>query len=197
MSHFCGCITFTSEHQVLWYAKIWPNRVRDIELGDLLYQCPDLIRCKQQQDEVFGFIPFTALNSQFILQDRTPTSVAFSKEFHPVECHKIVKASGTFNCLGSRIQLSENINFQYLESLGPDYLDQQLFTFLRYGFPLNYNRSQSPLKSTLTSHNSARQFPEQLLTYLTDERAEGAMFGPYAPPPPPPHLVNIHMFPRL
>ena len=75
VSHFGARMIFKSEQQVLWYAKLWPHRVRDIELGDLVYQCADTVRCKEQQDEVFGFISFTALDPQFILQGRTPTSV--------------------------------------------------------------------------------------------------------------------------
>ena len=98
---------------MLWYAKLWPHRVRDIVLGDLLYQCSDTMSCKQQQDEVFGFISFTSPDPQFILQDSTPTTVA--RGVDPVDCHNRLKVSGTFNCLGSRIQLSESVDFDYLE----------------------------------------------------------------------------------
>ena len=38
---------------------------------------------------MFGFIPFTALDPQFILQDRTPTKVAVARDFDAVECHDI------------------------------------------------------------------------------------------------------------
>ena len=72
-------------------------------MSDLKYKCVDTIRCIKQQNEVFGFIPFTALDPQFILQDRTPTSVAVAKEFDPVECHNRIKTSGSFNCLGTKI----------------------------------------------------------------------------------------------
>ena len=84
---------------------------------------------------------FTALDPQFILQDRNPTRVAVAKEFDPVECHNRVKSSGSFNCLDPKIQLSELIDFDCLEGLAPDYWDHQLFTSLRFGFPLDYNRA--------------------------------------------------------
>ena len=183
VSHPGVRMVFKSEQQMLWYAKLWPLRVRDIDLGDLRYDCVDTIRCIKQQDEVFGFIPFTALDPQFILQDRTPTRVAVVKEFDPLQCHHGVKASGSFNCLGLKVQLSDLIDFKYLESLAPDYWDQQLFTFLRYGFPLDYNRAMGRLKSALVSHNSAIQFPQHVTNYLQEEKAEGAIFGPYRDPP--------------
>ena len=97
-------------------------------------------------------------------------NVALAKEFDPVDCRNIVKASGTYNCLGAKMQLSENLDFEYLENLAQEYWDQQLFTFARFALPLDYNRSQGQLKSTLTS-------------YLNDEKAEGAIFGPYVGPP--------------
>ena len=179
VSHLGARIIFKSEQQMLWYAKLWPHRVRDIELGDLRYKCSDTVHCREQQDEVFGFIPFTALDPQFILQDRTPTRVAVAREFDPVECHNMVKASSSLNCLGVKIQLSEHINFEYLEGLAPDYWYQQLFTFLRFGFQLDDNRLLGQLKSTLVSHNLAIQFPDHVTSYLEDEKIEGVIFGPY------------------
>ena len=38
---------------------------------------------------MFGFIPFTALDPQFILQDRTLTKVAVARDFDAVGCHDI------------------------------------------------------------------------------------------------------------
>ena len=107
-----------------------------------------------------------------------------------MDCHNRVKASSSFNCLGSKIQLSEHIDFDYLESLAPDYWDQQIFTFFRFGFPLDNNRLLGHLKSTLVSHNSTIQFPDHVTNYLNDEKAEGAIFGPYLLPPP---LVKVHI----
>ena len=113
----------------------------------------------------------------------TPTRVAVAKEFDPVECHNRVKTSGSFNCLGQKIQLSKLIDFDYLEGLAPDYWDQQLFTFLRFGFPLDYNQARGRLKSTFVSHKSAIQFPEHVTNYLQEEGSERAIFGPYTNPP--------------
>ena len=59
--------------KMLWYAKLWPHRVRDIELGDLRYQCVDTIRCREQQDEA------TALS---LLQHLIPNS--FCRTEHPL-----------------------------------------------------------------------------------------------------------------
>ena len=138
---------------------------------------------------MFGFIPFTALDPQFILHSRTPTRVAVAREFDTVECHNMVKASSSHNCLGVKVQLSEHIDFEYLEGLAPDYWYQQLFTFLRFGFPLDDNRSLGQLKSTLVSHNSAIQFPDHVTSYLEDNKIEGATFGPYLDP----LLVKLRM----
>ena len=113
-----------------------------------------------------------------------------AKDFDPVECHNRVKASGSFNCLGPKTQLFEFIDFNYLEGLAPDYLDQQLFTFLRFGFPLDYNRAMGQLKNTLVSHNSAIQFPEHVTNYLQEEKVEGTIFGPYVDP----LWVKFHIF---
>ena len=47
VSHLGARIIFKSEQQMLWYAKLWPHRVRDIKLGDLRYKCSDTVHCRE------------------------------------------------------------------------------------------------------------------------------------------------------
>ena len=115
-------------------------------------------------------------------------------EFDPLACHKKTRESREYNCLKCRIQLSDSIDFDYLFSFGQDYWDYQLFAFLKYGFPLDFDRNTTFLCPTFTSHNSAKFFPQHVLTYLQEEKAHRAIF---APPPFLPFGVDTQISPFI
>ena len=174
---------FYNEQEVIEFLTTFPNAVTNVQLSDLKFDSQDILKCVKQQDYVFGFIPLTSLKHKYRLGDFGHSVVLSRDEFDPLVCYKKVRESHEYNYLKCRIQLSDSIDFEYLFSFGRDYWDYQLFAFLKYGFPLDFKRNNTFLCPTLTSHNSAKFFPQHVLTYLQEEKAHGAIFGPLPCPP--------------
>ena len=187
---------FYNEQQVKEFLTTFPNAVSNVQLSDLKFDSQDILKCVKQQDCVFGFIPLTSLSRNYSLDDLDQALVLSQGGCDPVACHKMVRESHQYNCQKCHIQLSDSIDFEYLFSFGQDYWDYQLFAFLKYGFPLDFDRQNTFLCPTLTSHNSAKSFPHHVLTYLQEEEAQGAIFGPF-PHPPPPFGINTHISPFI
>ena len=64
------------------------------------------------------------------------------------------------------------------------YWDTQLIDFLRFGFPLDFNRN-SILKCDNKNHSSAADFPLDIEVYLKEEIEHGAILGPFSKSPIP------------
>ena len=152
----------------------------------------DILKCFKQQDHVFGFIPLTSLSQKYKLWDLSHSVVLSQVESDLLACYKEVRESQEYNCQRCGIQLSDSINFGYLFSFGWDYWDYQLFAFLKFGFPLGFDRRNTFLCPTFTSPNSSRFFPQHVLTYPQEEKAHGAIFGPF-----PPFGVNTQISPFI
>ena len=58
------------------------------------------------------------------------------------------------------------------------YWDRQLLDLLKYGFPLEFNRSCNLDKYT-GNHSSATDFPGDIEAYLQEELSYGALLGPF------------------
>ena len=110
----------------------------------------------------------------------------------PIELHKLVKASGTYNFWGLKIPVQSQLNVQQWETNLEGYWDTQLLELIRYGFPIDFNR-QSPLRWVDKNHNSALQFPQDVDTYLSEEVEFGAIRGPSNTSP----IENCHFSPFL
>ena len=72
------------------------------------------------------------------------------------------------------------------------YWDVQLIDLLRFGFPLEYNRSFT-LCCERENHASAIQYPSHVDAYLQDETKYGAILGPFSTNP----MSNCHYSPFL
>ena len=103
VSHCGGRMAFKSEQQMLWYAKLWPI---GSEISSWWICCISVLILYLVNNSKMKLYPLYSTRSS-IYSARQDCHLCVAKEFDPVDCLKIVKASGTFNCLGSRIQLSK------------------------------------------------------------------------------------------
>ena len=71
------------------------------------------------------------------------------------------------------------------------YWDSQLPLLIRFGFPLDFDRN-IPLESHLDTHNSAKNYPNDVRAYL-EEKSYNAILGPFDAPP----LANLHTSPFM
>ena len=130
-----------------------------------------------QNSEKFGFIPLGDL----LLPPIDLKNVTKEKIF---DVHRRIKASGTFNFMKSQIQISSQLKPDIWERHLTGYWDSQLLFLIRYGFPLDYDYN-NPLTSVDKNHTSATQFADDVQAYLIEEKAFGAILGPFKEPPPP------------
>ena len=92
----------------------------------------------------------------------------------------------------SQIQVKSQLNPYVWEQYLEGYWDSQLCHLIRYGFPLDFNRT-SELGKNLKNHRSATMFPEDAEAYIQEEIGFGAIVGPFLDPP----FQEIHISPFM
>ena len=92
------------------------------------------------------------------------------------------------NQINLRSQLNPDVWDHYLQ----DYWDKQLPLFIRFGFPLDYNR-EGTLTSQASNHASVIEFPEDIQSYLQEERDHKAILGPFKEAP----IKNMRIYPMM
>ena len=85
-----------------------------------------------------------------------------------IDAHYVIRHTGKPNFLGARIPVTSQLNVDKWEELLQGYWDQQLLQLLRFGFPLDFNRS-CPLQNEEGNHTSAIQFPLDVDAYIEEE----------------------------
>ena len=96
-----------------------------------------------------------------------------------VQIYSAVKATGLPNFLGARIQLPTDIKIESWRELATNSKeDVQLLDMIQFGFPLGYN---GPITNTSEpiNHQSANQFPNDISQFIAEEKAHGALIGPF------------------
>ena len=129
----------------------------------------------------FGCIP----SNHIALFDGTPTY--WEKIPDIIQAHKLIRDSGLPNFLGMRIPVSTRLKVENWRHYLAEYFDQQLPDLIEFGFPLDFDRKQA-LGFTEDNHPSAKQFPEDIEAYISEEVSYGAMMGPFNEPPFPLHI---------
>ena len=108
-----------------------------------------------------------------------------------VKAHKIVAESGKPIFLQARIRVDTQLNLDEWQKQLEGYWDTQLMD-LRFGFPLDFNRL-SPLQWEGQNHKSTIDHPNDIETYLAEERSFNAIVGPFKNHPCP----NGHISPFM
>ena len=139
---------------------------------------------KNQSDFEFGFVPL----SDFIMTDRT--DIVADPIVDPFELHKHVKNSGRVNFLRCRVPVKSQLNVPAWIEMLKGYWDVQLVELLKFGFPLDYNRSFN-LSSEHDNHSYAIQYPSHVDAYLQEEITHGVILGPFLESPIQNSLLTI------
>ena len=110
----------------------------------------------------------------------------------PLTLHKIMTDSTEYNFLQNQINLKSQLNPDVWDQYLYDYWDKQLPLFIRFGFPLDYNR-EGTLISQQTNHASAIDFPDDIQACLDKEGHYKAILGPFKDMP----IENMHISPMM
>ena len=95
-----------------------------------------------QNQQKFGFIPLGPL----LLPKNNFQRVIGTD---PIKVYDITKNSDTFNFMSSQIQVKSQLNPDVWEQCLKGYWDSQLCYLIRYGFPLDFNRTSKLGKNTI------------------------------------------------
>lgn len=97
--------------------------------------------------------------------------------------YDVTKATGLPNALSAKVPLPSGLNLnnwdKYLDA-SPD--ERELFSFIKYGFPLGYMGPTSDTKR-ISNHKSAQDFPKQIDRFVDKELRMGGVIGPMEAPP--------------
>ena len=96
---------------------------------------------------------------------------------------------GRNNADGLKIYIKTTWNIALFESLCTSDYDKRIAQFLKYGWPLN--RDKSPLSQTWENHGSANKHPEHVTKYLLKEMSNNTMIGPFVTSPFPLQVTGI------
>ena len=148
-------------------------------------QCEVFKKWRQQTDFDFGFVPL----SEFLLSDSKDYGRRF--ESH-IDQHYDVRRHGVPNFWGARSPVSFQLNVEEWQNMLEGYWDAQLLDLIRFGFPLDFNRSCA-LTCDRINHSSANQFPQDVEAYLAEERRFEAILRAFDSSP----IDNCHYSPFM
>ena len=93
------------------------------------------------------------------------------------------------NYLSARVQIPSDLHCDTWDFLLSDYHDQQICTFLRFGWPSSFTAPQIPTP-THKNHPSALAYAPDIDAFLMKELDKGALLGPFDTPPFQPWTHN-------
>ena len=96
--------------------------------------------------------------------------------------HRRVVNTGTYNYAAARIPLPTKLNIEYLHRNLANYHDNEVVQFLKFGWPINYDKSTLPI-SKLGNHKGAREYPSHVDTFIKTEVDHRATIGPFTTNP--------------
>ena len=98
-----------------------------------------------------------------------------------VSDHEKIFQSGVYNFEMERIPLETHLNIDFFKFMLSDYHDQDLCTFLEFGFPIGFQREfLSHIGSgNNINHKGAIDFPSDIDLFLQKEIDKQAVLGPF------------------
>jgi hypothetical protein len=100
---------------------------------------------------------------------------------------------GLPNLLSKTAIIASHINVNLFQELCRGFHDPQIFDLIKYGFPLDLEKSSFIPNLAVTNHGSATQFPTAVDTYFSEEISLGSIFGPFQDPP----FADLHCSPLM
>ena len=133
----------------------------------------------------FGFIPKGPLK----LYDGNP---GFCNRIPDIiTAHLLIRESGLPNYLGCRIPVRSNLKCHIWSQYLTKYWDSQLTDLLKFGFPLDFDRTCS-LHSTEENHKSALLNASHVGKYIAEELHHQAILRPFDKKP-----IHLHTSPLM
>ena len=127
-------------------------------------------------DKGRGYIALQPTDFRFIGPDRPGIDTSNLDLYLKVA--GTVRQSGLPNYRQVRIPINLGLNIQVWQRHFSDYGDQLLVQYLQYGFPLSIRDPDMLVMQDVKNHYSALQHHESVASYLTKEKALGAIMGP-------------------
>lgn len=90
-----------------------------------------------------------------------------------------IKATGLPNYLGAKIPVASALNLHQWDSALEFYHDNQICSFLKYGWPIGYLHSRPPVAVPI-NHKSALEFPDHVSKFIATELEFDALVGPFS-----------------
>ena len=107
-----------------------------------------------------------------------------------LQAHQIIRHTGVPNFLNALIPVATQLKLEAWSRHLPTYWNRQLVDLIRFGFPLDFDRS-SKLRSTYGSHTSATKYLLHVDNYVQEELKYGALYGPFQDLPFPVHISPL------
>jgi hypothetical protein len=95
--------------------------------------------------------------------------------------------SGLPNFISKTAFIASHINVDLFRELGQGFHDQQIFDLIKYGFPLDLDKSSFLPNLAVTNHGSTTKFPIEVNNYFDEEIHLGSIFSPFTNP----HLTGF------
>ena len=126
-------------------------------------------------DKDRGYIALQPTDFRFIGPDRLGIDTSNLDLYLKVA--GTVRQSGLPNYRQVRIPINSGLNIQAWQHHLSDYGDQLLVQYLQYGFPLSIRDPDMLVMRNVKNHYSALQYHESVASYLTREKALGAIMA--------------------
>lgn len=94
----------------------------------------------------------------------------------------LIRRSGKPNAHGLKIKIRSNWNFDTLSKLLRDYEDKEIIEYLKYGWPIGHNGSETDTRIP-KNQKGASQNPDTLKAYIEKEKKYDAVCGGFHLPP--------------
>jgi hypothetical protein len=99
-----------------------------------------------------------------------------------IAAHNLVVKSGQHNFQYCRIPVNNHLNHDLWSLYLSDYHDKELLEFLKFGFPVGYDKDILPA-SLIRNHKGAIDFGKEVSQYIQKEIQAGVLAGPFSSNP--------------
>ena len=157
------------------YLPIWHSKNAKRDKMKAADHIPVFQLWRSQVSAAFGFIPLSPLvgNKDWEANEYIEC---------PLLAHEKVKASGKYNFQEAKIHIPSQLKTENWQKYLSQYWDWQLISFLKFGFPLDFNENVQ-LKCDHTNHKSAILYPDHVDKYISEEKHFKAIHGSFKTAP--------------
>ena len=146
-------------------------------------------------DDVHEFVEDTVASNDCDVGDFVDQGISSDILRHVLEAREIfdkVVQTDQYNFQKARVRVPSGLNIPAWESYLKDYDDREIVDYLKFGWPISFNRSH-PLVATQKPHPSGRDHPVSVNHYIKTELGHEALLGPFDGIP----IHKLHISPLM